>query len=89
MGAAIPHAVMLATSLPATLPYDHREIKTSITTGSVSVMDELVPLDEDDEGGTQTRRKASVEIVIRIVPGEGLDIDTSNAAMEEYDSFSE
>lgn len=89
MGAAIPHAVMLATSLPSILPYDPREIKTSVTTGSVSVMDELVPVDEDDEGGTQTRTKASIEIIIRIVPGEGMDIDASKSAVQEYDSFSD
>jgi ribonuclease P/MRP protein subunit RPP20 len=88
MGAAIPHVAMLATSLPGILPYDRREIKTTITTGSVSVTDEVIPQDEDDEGGTQTRTKASVEIIIRIVPRAGMEIDTAVPA-EDSDSFSD
>lgn len=76
MGAAIPHAAMLATSLPAILPYDRRELKTTITTGTVNVVDDVLPLDEDDEGSMKTRAKASVEIIIRLVPIEVTTQDT-------------
>lgn len=86
MGAAIPHAVMLATSLPTILPYDQSEIKTKITTGSVTVMDEVIPEDEDDEGGTQNRTKGSVDIVISIAPSA--DMVPSPSIMDE-DSFSD
>jgi hypothetical protein len=89
MGAAIPHVVMLATSLPGILPYDRREIKTTVTTGTVSVTDEVIPQDSDDEGGTRTRMKASVEIVIRVVPGEGMEVDNNTDTAEGYDSFSD
>ena len=89
MGAAIPHLTMLATSLPAILPYDRREIKTTVTTGSVSVTDEVVPQDEDDEGGTQTRMKASVEIIIRVAPKDGMDIVTTAGPTGDSDTFSD
>jgi ribonuclease P/MRP protein subunit RPP20 len=89
MGAAIPHLMMLATSLPAILPYDRREIKTTVTTGTVSVTDEVIPQDEDDEGETRTRRKASLEIIIRVAPKEGMDIDTTAGPVGDSDSFSD
>lgn len=69
MGAAIPHAVMLATSLPTILPFDREEIKTSLTTGTVTVMDEVQPVYEDEEGGTQSRDKSTVMIIVRVVDG--------------------
>lgn len=66
MGAALPHAIMLATSLPAILPFPRKDITTSITTGTVDVMDDIIPEDEEDEGGLRTRSKSSIEVIIRI-----------------------
>jgi hypothetical protein len=88
MGAAIPHAVTLATSLPAILPYHRREIKTSVTTGSVKVTDEVVPVNDEDEDEVRTRIKASIEIIIRIQPEQEIEVRTADQEME-YDSFSE
>jgi ribonuclease P/MRP protein subunit RPP20 len=66
MGAAIPHAAMLATSLVRILPYPKDEVMTSIKTGTVNVLDEVIPIYEDDEPETRGRSKSSVEIVICI-----------------------
>jgi ribonuclease P/MRP protein subunit RPP20 len=76
MGAAIPHALMLATSLPATLPFPSDEIKTSILTGTVRCIDEVIPDvadEEDDEGGTRTRDKSCIDV--SIVIGDGVKVD--------------
>ncbi|KAG8816036.1 hypothetical protein FRC18_001202 [Serendipita sp. 400] len=91
MGAAIPHAVMLATSLPEVLPFDKKEIQTNVTTGSANVMDEVIPEDEDDEGGVQTRIKATIEIIIRVVPLTGMSLNEPKQKQEETseDSFSD
>ena len=83
MGAAIPHAIMLATSLPGILPFHPQEIKTTITTGSVTVTDEIMPVNDDDEDEMRTRMKASIEIILRIV------VEQANAVDEDTDSFSE
>jgi hypothetical protein len=88
MGAAIPHAVALATSLPTILPYHPREIKTSVTTGSVKVTDEVVPANDEDEDEVRTRIKASIEIIIRIQPEQDIEAQTTEQQMD-YDSFSE
>ena len=66
MGAAIPHAAMLATSLVRTLPYPKGEVTTSTKTGTVNVLDELIPMYEDEEPETRGRSKSSIEIVITI-----------------------
>ncbi|PVG02584.1 hypothetical protein CPB86DRAFT_822623 [Serendipita vermifera] len=88
MGAAIPHAVMLATSLPAILPFGPEEIQTSVKTGTARVMDEVIPMDEDDEGGMQTRHKATIEIVIRVT-SDLPDPPAGDAATMSEDSFSD
>lgn len=81
---------MLATSLPAVLPYHPNEVKTTVTTGSVTVTDEIVPVDDDDEDEMRTRTKASIEIVIRIVSEQDMAVDaTVDQLMEGTDSFSE
>ncbi len=64
MGAAIPHAAMLATSLVRILPYPKGEVTTSIKTGTVNVLDEVIPMYEDEETETRGRSKSSIEIVI-------------------------
>ena len=66
MGAAIPHAAMLATSLVRILPYPKGEVVTSIKTGTVNVLDEVIPVYEDEEPETRGRSKSSIEIVITI-----------------------
>ncbi|TFK46378.1 hypothetical protein OE88DRAFT_1667710 [Heliocybe sulcata] len=69
MGAAIPHLLLLATSLPEILPYSPDEIHTEVLAGTVEVQDELIPDDEDEDITYRTRGKSSLSIVIRI--GEG------------------
>ena len=71
MGAAIPHLMQLALSLPAILPYAPEEIKTEVLTGTVQVQDEVMPDDEDEDITYQTRGKSTVSVVITI--GDGVD----------------
>ena len=49
MGAAIPHLMQLALSLPPILPFPQDEIHTEILTGTVEVQDEVVPDDEYED----------------------------------------
>lgn len=73
MGAAIPHLMLLATSLPLILPYPEDEITTEITTGTVQCVDEVLPAEEDEEeeeGGVQVRGKSTLEIIVKIGDGE-------------------
>lgn len=78
MGAAIPHLMQLALSLPAILPFPQDEIRTEILTGTVEVQDELVPEDEDEDISYRTRGKSSVSIIIKI--GDGVDEPAAGAA---------
>ena len=64
MGAAIPHAAMLATSLVRILPYPKDEVTTSIKTGTVNVLDEVISVYEDQEPETRGRSKSCVEIIV-------------------------
>jgi len=76
MGAAIPHALMLATSLPVTLSFPSDEMKTSIVTGTITCVDEVIPDvedEEEDEGGTRTRDKSCIDI--SFVIGDGIKVD--------------
>jgi len=57
---------MLATSLVRILPYPKDEVTTSIKTGTVNVLDEVIPIYEDDERETRGRSKSSIEIIITI-----------------------
>ncbi|KAH9857578.1 hypothetical protein C2E23DRAFT_719573 [Lenzites betulinus] len=75
MGAAIPHLMQLALSLPSILPYPQDEIHTEILTGTVEVQDELIPEDEDEDVSYRTRGKSSVSIVIKV--GDGVDEPTA------------
>ncbi|KAI0637461.1 hypothetical protein C8Q77DRAFT_1050317 [Trametes polyzona] len=70
MGAAIPHLMQLALSLPPILPFPQDEIHTEVLTGTVEVQDELVPDDEDEDISYRTRGKSTVSVVIRIGDGE-------------------
>jgi ribonuclease P/MRP protein subunit RPP20 len=75
LGPAIAHALLLCTSLPTALAptFAHSDIKTTIITGTVQCIDEVIP-DEDDEdeheGGMQVRQKSCVNIDIIIGEGE-------------------
>ncbi|KAG8848860.1 hypothetical protein FRB96_000992 [Tulasnella sp. 330] len=81
MGAAIPLLLILATSLPEILPHSHGIINTEYRTGTVTCMDELIPLEDDDDGeddeqepkitgDLQKRKKSSIQAVIRIGDGK-------------------
>ena len=78
MGAAIPHLMQLALSLPPILPYSPDEIHTEVLTGTVHVQDELHPEDEDEDISYRTRGKSTINIVIKI--GDGVDEPTAGAA---------
>ena len=71
MGAAIPHLMQLALSLPPILPYPQDEIHTDVMTGTVEVQDELIPEDDEEDVSYRTRGKSTVSIVIRV--GDGVD----------------
>ncbi|KAJ7272989.1 hypothetical protein C8J57DRAFT_1316238 [Mycena rebaudengoi] len=70
MGAAIPHLLQLAASLPPTLPFAADEVHTHITTGTVEVQDEILPEDEDEDITYKTRGKSTLLIVLKIGDGE-------------------
>ncbi|EJF62684.1 hypothetical protein DICSQDRAFT_58038 [Dichomitus squalens LYAD-421 SS1] len=78
MGAAIPHLMQLALSLPTILPYPRDEIHTEILTGTVHVHDELIPEDEEEDIIYRTRGKSTVSVVIKI--GDGVNEPTAGAA---------
>lgn len=71
MGAAIPHLLALAASLPDILPFGPDEIHTSIVTGTVEVMDEMIPANDAEDIVYETRGKSTVNVVITI--GDGVD----------------
>ena len=71
MGAAIPHLMQLALSLPSILPFPQDEIHTEVLTGTVEVQDELIPDDEDEDISYRTRGKSTVSVVIKV--GDGSD----------------
>ncbi|RPD59260.1 hypothetical protein L226DRAFT_465413 [Lentinus tigrinus ALCF2SS1-7] len=71
MGAAIPHLMQLALSLPPILPFPQDEIHTEILTGTVEVQDEVIPDDEDEDISYRTRGKSTVSVTIKV--GDGVD----------------
>ncbi|KAI0747761.1 hypothetical protein C8Q80DRAFT_1233522 [Daedaleopsis nitida] len=70
MGAAIPHLMQLALSLPPILPYAQDEIRVEVLTGTVEVQDELVPADEDEDIVYRSRGKSSLSVMIRVANGD-------------------
>jgi hypothetical protein len=70
MGAAIPLLMELSCALPPILPCPRNDIRTSISTGTVEVQDEVHPDDEDEDITLQTRAKSTLYVIIRI--GDGL-----------------
>lgn len=71
MGAAIPHLLQLALSLPDILPYAPEEIQTEVLTGTVELHDEVIPDDEDEDIYIRTRGKSSLQAIVKI--GDGVD----------------
>ncbi|KAI0692207.1 hypothetical protein BC835DRAFT_80240 [Cytidiella melzeri] len=71
MGAAIPHMLQLALSLPEILPYPPEEIQMEVLTGTVELQDEVIPDDEDEDISIRTRGKSTLSVVIMI--GDGVD----------------
>ena len=71
LGAAIPHLTLLATSIPGILPYPPDEIRTEVLTGTVTVQDEIIPDDADEDIGYEKREKSTLSIAIII--GDGVD----------------
>ncbi|KAH9890591.1 hypothetical protein C8Q73DRAFT_652325 [Cubamyces lactineus] len=78
MGAAIPHLMQLALSLPPILPYSPDEVHTEVKTGTVEVQDELIPEDDDEDISYRTRGKSTVSVVIKI--GDGVDEPAAGVA---------
>ncbi|KAI0324685.1 hypothetical protein GY45DRAFT_1262378 [Cubamyces sp. BRFM 1775] len=78
MGAAIPHLMQLALSLPPILPYSPDEIHTEVKTGTVEVQDELIPEDEDGDISYRTRGKSTISVIIKV--GDGVDEPAAGAA---------
>ena len=72
LGAAIPHLATLSVSIPAILPYPEDSVHIEVKTGTVDLVDEIIPEEEDEDITTNTREKSSMSVVIRI----GDDTDT-------------
>jgi hypothetical protein len=73
LGAAIPHLLLVITSLPSMLPFSSNEISTEVQTASVPCTDEVLPTEEDEEEQETTievREKSSLQIVLKIRDGE-------------------
>lgn len=70
MGAAIPLLLQLSLALPPVLPFASDEIQTEIHTGTVEVVDEVVPEDEDEDLSYRTRGKSTLKVTLKIGDGE-------------------
>ncbi|KAG8689806.1 hypothetical protein FRC11_000471 [Ceratobasidium sp. 423] len=64
LGAAIPHLLLLATSLPECLPYGPQDIRNEITTGTTTCVDEIHPRDEEEDIEIKARNKSSLHVKI-------------------------
>ncbi|KAG8709053.1 hypothetical protein FRC08_018556 [Ceratobasidium sp. 394] len=71
LGAAIPHLLLLVTSLPECLPFGPQEIRNEIITGTTTCVDEIHPEDEDEDIETKSRNKSSLQVKIIIGDGTG------------------
>ncbi|QRV86748.1 hypothetical protein RhiJN_14766 [Ceratobasidium sp. AG-Ba] len=70
LGAAIPHLLLLVTSLPECLPFGTEEIRNEILTGTTTCIDEIHPEDEDEDIETRSRNKSSLQV--KIIIGDGI-----------------
>ncbi|CAE6431775.1 unnamed protein product [Rhizoctonia solani] len=64
LGAAIPHLLLLVTSLPECLPYGPQDIRNEIITGTTTCVDEIHPQNEEEDIETKARNKSSVKIIV-------------------------
>lgn len=79
MGAAIPHLLTLSVSLPAILPFPKDDIQLEVRTGTIEVLDEVIPDDEDEDISVRTRGKGGVSVILKV--REGADrVGADNAA---------
>ncbi|KDN49297.1 hypothetical protein RSAG8_01999, partial [Rhizoctonia solani AG-8 WAC10335] len=69
LGAAIPHLLLLVTSLPECLPYGPQDIRNEITTGTTTCVDEIHPQDEEEDIEMRARNKSSLHVNIIINSG--------------------
>ena len=66
MGAAIPHLMQLACTLPDILPFPRNEIRMEATTGTVEVQDEVLPEDIDEDVVYDTRCKSTLKVTFTV-----------------------
>jgi hypothetical protein len=67
LGAAVPHLLLLTTSLSAILPFPKDEIHTEVRTESIELVDEVIPLDDEEEESTfRVRGKSGLRVVLWI-----------------------
>lgn len=66
MGAAIPHMMLLVTSLPLILPFPREEIKIDSRTYTVDCTEEIVPEDEEEDISYRVKGRSAVSVLIRV-----------------------
>jgi hypothetical protein len=66
MGAAIPHMMLLVTSLPLILPFPREEVHIDSRTHTVDCIEELVPDDEDEDLTYRVKGRSAISVLIRI-----------------------
>ena len=66
LGAAIPLLATLSVSLSAIFPFPEDEIHIEVKTGTVDLVDEIIPENEAEEISRNTREKSSMSVVVRI-----------------------
>ncbi|KAF8515896.1 hypothetical protein JB92DRAFT_2913000 [Gautieria morchelliformis] len=66
MGAAIPHLLTLSVTLPRILPFAKDDIQIEVRTGTIEVLDEVIPDDEDEDISLRTRGKGGVSVILKI-----------------------
>lgn len=71
MGAAIPHLMQLACTLPGILPFPRNEIFVDVETGTVEVQDEVLPDSLDEDVIYNTRCKSTLKVTFTIGKGGG------------------
>jgi len=66
LGAAIPHLMLLATSLPLILPFPRDEVHIDSRTDTVDCTEELVPEDEEEDISYRTKGRSAISVLVRI-----------------------
>ena len=68
-------------SLPEVLPFSPEEIRKDILMGTVDILSELLPDDEDKDIAYRTRAKWSLNVVVII--GDGMDESIAGVSSKE------